>query len=200
MKSVGSEHFFTRRDEVGQLFSGKPRWLMETFYRPMRQKHRVLLDDPGLPLGGRWNFDQDNRQAWKGTQPEPTDALFLHDHRVLWAGIKAAGLRAFGQPQAEAFRWPASRAEALAQLECFIGHALPHFGQFQDAISTQGTRLFHSLLSFALNVKLLDPREVVAAAENAYHKGHAPLAAVEGFVRQIIGWREFGRGCPTTPR
>lgn len=191
---VDSEHFYTQRDEAERLFRGKSRWLMEAFYRTMRQRHRVLLDANGGPLGGRWNFDQDNRKAWRGTPPAPADARPLHDRRALWAEIEAAGVRTFGQPQAEALRWPASRAEALAQLGHFINDALPHFGSFQDAISTRGTRLFHSLLSFALNVKLLNPQEVVAAAETAFHAGHAPLAAVEGFVRQIIGWREYVRG------
>ncbi len=192
--AVDTEHFHTARDEAGRLFQGKSRWLMEHFYRAMRIKHGVLLDGQGKPVGGQWNYDVENRKAWPGTPPPPPDRRPTHDCRALWDEIQAAGVRSFGNPQAETLRWPVSREEALAQLNDFIEYSLPCFGLFQDAISTQEPRLFHSLLSFALNVKLLSPQEVVAAAESAYFAGQAPLAAVEGFIRQILGWREYVRG------
>lgn len=193
-REVDSEHFYTQRHEVERLFTGKSRWLMENFYRTMRKRHGILLDSQGEPLGGRWNFDAENRQSWKGSPPEPDDNRPCHNHSALWAEIQQAGIKTLGQPEAQSFRWPVSRGEAKAQLADFIQHALPHFGPFQDAISLKGSRLFHSLLSFALNVKLLHPSEVVAAAEAAYRENHAPLAAVEGFIRQVIGWREYIRG------
>ena len=99
-----------------------------------------------------------------------------------------------GQPQAETFRWPLNRAEALQQLDHFIAHALPHFGDYQDALSHRSWHLFHSLLSFALNTKMLNPREVVQRAEQAWREGTAPLHAAEGFIRQILGWRGYVRG------
>ena len=99
-----------------------------------------------------------------------------------------------GDAQAGHVRWPLNRAEALACLEHFVQRALPHFGDYEDAMSSRAERLFHSLLSFALNVKMLRPLEVVQRAEAAYRQGDAPLAAVEGFVRQIVGWREYVRG------
>jgi deoxyribodipyrimidine photolyase-related protein len=118
----------------------------------------------------------------------------LHDHSALWQAIESAGVATFGEPCAEQFRWPLNRAEALAQMQHFMARVLPFFGDFQDAMSTQASRLFHSQLSFALNVKMLNPREVVAAAESQWRNGQAPLTAVEGFIRQILGWREYIRG------
>ncbi len=189
-----TEHFYTTRHEAAQLFQGRKQWLMEHFYRHQRRRHGVLLTTQGQPEGGQWNFDHDNRKTWPGTPSEPPDWRPQHDHSALWQTIVASGADHFGDPQASALRWPLNRTEALAQLQAFITHGLPHFGDYQDALSFQGWRLFHSLLSFALNVKMLNPREVVQAAEAAWLQGHAPLHAVEGFVRQILGWREYVRG------
>lgn len=191
---VDSEHFYTTRDEARALFKGRKQWLMEHFYRQMRVRHGVLMDEDSKPAGGQWNFDQDNRKAWPGTPPEPADWRHPHDHRALWSTIEAAGVAHFGAPQAEALAWPLHRGEALQHLAAFVQRALPHFGDFQDALTHRGWRLFHSLLSFALNTKMLNPREVVQAAQNAWRDGHAPLSAVEGFIRQILGWREYVRG------
>jgi deoxyribodipyrimidine photolyase-related protein len=191
---VDSAHFLTEREEVARFFGSRKRWTMELFYRYMRQRHGVLLELDGQPLGGRWNFDADNRKAWRGDPPEPPDLRPCHDLRPLWQTISAAGVASFGEPNAQALRWPLDRGEALQQLEAFINYGLPHFGDYQDAISAQAPRLFHSLLSFALNVKMLGPAEVIAQVEAAGRDGQAPLAAVEGFIRQILGWREYVRG------
>ncbi|MCG2585054.1 cryptochrome/photolyase family protein [Massilia sp. TS11] len=194
VRMVGSEHFYTAPDEAAGIFAGRQRWLMEHFYRTLRVRHQVLMEADGQPVGGKWNYDHDNRKPWKGDPPEPPDRRPCHDRGALWEEITAAGVQSFGNPQAGALRWPASRAEALQQLAHFIARALPHFGDFQDAMSSRARRLFHSQLSFALNVKLLDPREVVQAAQAAWEAGQAPVAAVEGFIRQILGWREYVRG------
>ena len=191
---VDSEHFFTARDEAQQLFAGKKQWLMESFYRQQRKKHRVLMTPAGKPEGEQWNFDADNRKPWPGTPAAPPDTRPCHDHSVLWQTIVAAGVQTLGDPQAAAFRWPLNRAEALQQLAHFIAHGLPHFGDFQDALSSKSWYLFHSLLSFALNTKMLSPQEVVQHAEQAWRQGLAPLHAAEGFIRQILGWREYVRG------
>lgn len=193
---VDSEHFYTARDEAAVLFEGRKQWLMETFYRQMRIKHRVLLQEEKVPkpIGGKWNYDQDNRKAWPGDPPEPADTRTKHNHSSIWDDIQRAGVKSFGNPNANQFAWPLDREEALDVLNRFITHTLPHFGDYQDAMSTKGWRLFHSLISFALNVKMLHPDEVVRAAESAYHAGAAPLSAVEGFIRQILGWREYIRG------
>ena len=193
-QAVDSQHFLTAREEAATLFAGRQQWLMEHFYRVQRRRHRVLMEG-AKPAGGRWNFDADNRKRWNGTPPEPPDTRPIHDHSRLWQAIESAGVQTIGHPQAEQFRWPLNRTEALQQLDRFIEHALPHFGDFQDALSpTHHLRLFHSLLSLALNTKMLHPREVLQRAEAAWQAGHAPLPAVEGFIRQILGWREYVRG------
>ncbi|PWF49111.1 cryptochrome/photolyase family protein [Massilia glaciei] len=191
---VDSDHFYTTRNGAADIFMGRKQWLMEFFYRRMRVEHQVLMDDSTKPLGGQWNFDHDNRKPWRGVPAEPADARALHDHSALWKTIVGAGVKSFGNPKADRFAWALDREEALHQLDAFIDNALPQFGDFQDAMSAKAWRLFHSLLSFALNVKMLNPREVVARAEAAYQAGRAPLAAVEGFIRQILGWREYVRG------
>ena len=191
---VDSAHFYTRRDEAAQFFAGREHWLMENFYRRLRSRHQVLLAADGRPLGGRWNYDADNRKAWPGLPREADDWRGQHDHRALWAQICAAGVASFGEPAAADFRWPLNRAEALIQLDAFISEALPHFGDYQDAMSSRAWRLFHALISFALNTKMLSPREVVDRAESACRDGLVPLAAGEGFIRQILGWREYVRG------
>jgi deoxyribodipyrimidine photolyase-related protein len=198
---VDSEHFFTERDEVALLFGERKKWLMETFYRQMRVKHGVLIEEgskPPKPVGDQWNFDAENRKAWSGLPVAPADIRVqnrqTYDHSALWATIVKAGVKSFGDPNADKFGWPLNRAEALAQLDVFIDQVLPNFGDFEDAMNSKSWRLFHSLLSFSMNVKMLNPREVVAKAEAAGRSGAAPLAAVEGFIRQILGWREFVRG------
>ncbi len=191
---VDSEHFYTQRHEMAELFAGRKQWLMETFYRHMRKRHRVLIDGADKPAGGQWNFDAENRKPWKGDPPEPPDLRPQHDHSALWATIQAAGVQSFGEPAAVNFRWPLNRTEALQQLDHFITHALPHFGDYEDAMSRKAQRLFHSLLSYAMNVKLLNPREVVQRVEAEWRAGRVELAATEGFIRQVIGWREYVRG------
>lgn len=193
-RMVGSEHFLTEREDVAGYFDARAAWRMEVFYRHMRRRHRILLDHAGAPEGGRWDFDHDNRAPWPGDPPAAADWRMTHDHAALWQTIEAAGVRSFGVPQADALPWPLHRDEALQQLDDFITHALPHFGRYEDAMSTRSPRLFHSLLSFALNVKMLHPAEVIARAEAAWRDRHAPLASVEGFIRQILGWREYVRG------
>ncbi len=194
VEMADTDHFYTARDTVQRQFQGKRQWLMETFYRQQRRVHGVLLTADGQPEGGQWNYDADNRRPWSGTPAAPPDARPCHDHSDLWRTIEAAGVHTLGNPQANAFRWPLNRSEALQQLDHFIAHALPHFGDYQDALSGRHWHLFHSLLSFALNVKMLNPREAVARAEQAWRDGQAPLHAVEGFIRQILGWREYVRG------
>jgi len=191
---VDSEHFLTARDEAQRIFAGRRQWLMEYFYRQMRLVHKVLVEQDGKPAGGQWNYDHDNRKPWRGTPPEPLDVRAQHDHSGLWDTIAGAGVASFGRPDAARIVWPLDRAEALQHLDGFIQHGLPHFGDYQDAMSTKASRLFHSMLSFALNTKMLHPREVIAEAEDAWRSGHAPLHAVEGFIRQILGWREYVRG------
>ncbi|WP_276482309.1 cryptochrome/photolyase family protein [Paraflavitalea pollutisoli] len=187
-----TEHFLTTRDQLANFF-GKRTPLMESFYRDMRRRHGILMAGD-QPEAGRWNFDADNRSAWKEQAPVPPALLQHHDYSSIWQEIERAGIEHIGDPQAGNFPWPTSRRQSLAALEYFIQYLLPAFGQYQDAMHTRQRNLFHSRLSFALNTKMLSPLEVIEKAEQAYRKGHVPTAAVEGFIRQILGWREYMRG------
>ena len=189
-----SEHFYTTRHEAGEIFKGQKSWLMERFYRQMRTKHKVLMLDAKRPVEGQWNFDHGNRKRWTGTPPEPKDQRTQHDHSALWKVIETSGVQTMGDPHAAEFVWPLNRKEALADLERFIKHVLPNFGDFQDAMSAGHWRMFHSLLSFSLNTKMLKPQEVVSRAEQAWQAGKVSIATAEGFIRQILGWREYIRG------
>lgn len=189
-----TEHFLTDREYIRKALANKSSIRMEAFYRALRREHHVLMNDDGSPVGGQWNYDSDNRMSWKGSPAEPPDMRPVTNLEELWREICAAGVHTIGDPCADAFRWPLDRSEALHCLDAFISDSLPYFGMYQDAMSTKAPRLFHSLLSFALNIKLLQPMEVIRRAEQAYHEGGAPLHCVEGFIRQILGWREYIRG------
>jgi deoxyribodipyrimidine photolyase-related protein len=193
--AVDTEHFLTERHELGDLFAGKKRFLMESFYRRMRKRHGILMEGE-KPAGGSWNFDADNRTPYDGRVPIPEPLLFENDVRAIVAMTAAAKVATFGEIDAARLPWPVERAQALALLDRFIRDGLPHFGTYQDAMSLQSRSLFHSRLSFALNTKMLHPLEVIGAAVKA--RQAAPrrigLPQVEGFVRQILGWREYMRG------
>jgi deoxyribodipyrimidine photolyase-related protein len=193
VEMVESEHFLTKRHEAAAIFKGRKRWLMEHFYRSLRERHKVLMQG-AKPVGDQWNFDAQNRKPWKNEPAAPNDQRPHHDHEALWQTICASGVQTFGQSSAKHSRWPLNRAQALEQLDYFVQNILPLFGDYQDAMHTGQPFLFHSLLSFALNTKMLRPTEVIAAAESAYQENKAPLHAVEGFIRQILGWREYVRG------
>ena len=152
------------------------------------------MTEDGQPAGGRWNFDESNRKPWRGAPAAPCDSRPVHDHSRLWQTIRESGIDTMGDPQAGSLRWPLNRTEALLQLDHFIEEGLASFGDFQDALSSSEWRLFHSLLSFALNTKMINPREAVDRAQEAWKSGLVPLHAAEGFIRQILGWREYVRG------
>lgn len=190
-----TEHFYAGRDELKQFFSGKKTYLMESFYRHMRQKHAVLMEHKG-PAGGQWNYDKDNRKPYKEKTTLPPALEFKQDYSVIWREIKKAGIKCFGEPRENDFPWPTTRRQALQVLEHFIAHALPHFGTYQDAMRTESGYLFHSRISFALNLKMISPQEVVMRVENAWKNEPQTLAisSAEGYIRQILGWREYMRG------
>lgn len=190
---VAADHFLCPRAEIAGTFAARvPR--LEFFYRDMRRRHRILLDEQGKPTGGRWNFDAENRARWPGEPPAPAWPWEATDLTALWQEILAAGVRTIGEPAAGALAWPLSRAQARRGLQTFVEQVLPCFGRFQDAMSLGSPLLFHSALSFALNTKMLHPREVIDAALQAFEAGRIDIAACEGFVRQILGWREYVRG------
>lgn len=195
-------HFLCSRSEFADWARGKKELRMEFFYRVMRKKFNVLMDGKE-PLGGAWNFDTENRSAYPksargGKQVGPglitPPAAFEPD--AITRGVMAMVSTRFADHpgEIESFAWPVSREQALEALTVFIEHRLPQFGQYQDAMWINTPFGWHALLSAAINLHLLDPREVIAQAEESYRKGHVPLECAEGFIRQILGWREFIRG------
>jgi deoxyribodipyrimidine photolyase-related protein len=188
-------HFFCTPDEFAHWAAARRSLRMEYFYRWVRQRERLLLDGDE-PCGGRWNFDAENRAAFglEGPGFVPACAGFAPD--AITRDVIALVERRFGDHpgRLERFDWPVTRAAALQALEDFVQHRLRDFGRWQDAMWTGEPYLHHSRLSAALNLKLLGPREVCAAAEQAFRNGTADLPAVEGFIRQVAGWREYVRG------
>ncbi|MFP4614927.1 MAG: cryptochrome/photolyase family protein [Thiohalorhabdus sp.] len=168
---------------------------MEHFYRAARRATGILMEGD-RPTGGRWNFDAENRGAFGRAGPPavPTPAAFAPDAVTRGAMATVATHFPAHPGSLEGFDWPVTPAQARKALADFIDHRLPTFGAYQDAMWAGEPYLFHSRLSAALNLKLLPPGEVLAAAETAYRDGRAPLAAVEGFIRQVLGWREFVHG------
>jgi len=193
---VDTEHFLTSRTALTSFFEGKKQLVMEYFYRMMRKKYKLLMRGE-QPEGGQWNFDKNNRKKWKETPPIP--APYFPKPKVLQPlleMIQAAGVKTIGSFEESHFLYPLSREEALEQLDYFCAELLIHFGDYQDALHTEEVNLFHSRLSFALNTKLLHPLEVVEKVISHYRAStdQIELSQVEGFVRQIIGWREYMRG------
>jgi deoxyribodipyrimidine photolyase-related protein len=189
-------HFHATVRDFAAHAQGRKSLRMEFFYRDMRRRNRVLMDGD-QPAGGQWNFDADNRDSFDprtGPPPVPAPLRFAPD-AITREVIALVRERFATHPGAlDDFDWPVTRDQALAALEDFITHRLPDFGRWQDALWPGQPWLWHARLSAALNLKLLGPREVVAAAEAAWRAGAAPLASVEGFIRQILGWREYVRG------
>ncbi len=189
-------HFFCTVREFAAHARGRKQLRMEFFYREQRKRHGVLLTPDGQPEGGEWNYDADNRKPFGPQGPGfvPPRVVFEPD-AITREVIALVRERFAGHPgRLESFGWPVTRAQALESLRRFIDERLAGFGDVQDAMWPNEPWLWHSHLAAALNLKLLNPREVVAAAEAAWRAGRAPLAAVEGFVRQILGWREYVRG------
>lgn len=188
-------HFYCSTEEFAEYAGGRRSLLLEFFYRDMRKKHDVLMED-NQPAGGQWNFDHDNRESFGKSGPGklPQPRTFRPDATTLEV-IDLVQARFPDNPGSlEHFQLPVTRAQARAFLRHFIDEILPHFGMWEDAMWTDEPFLYHSRLSVPLNLKLLNPRECVDAAVEAYRRGTAPLNSVEGFVRQILGWREFIRG------
>ncbi len=188
-------HFFSTVREFASHAQGRKQLRLEYWYRELRRKHNILMDGKD-PVGGQWNFDADNREAFgkAGPQNVPPPTRFAPD-RITQEIIALVETRFAEHPGSlHSFAWPVTRPQALLALQTFIAQRLPLFGKYEDAMWAGEAWLYHSHLSCALNLKLLNPREVVQAAVDAHSKGDAPLAAVEGFVRQILGWREYVRG------
>ncbi|MEM7053577.1 MAG: cryptochrome/photolyase family protein, partial [Pseudomonadota bacterium] len=172
---------------------GRKSLRMEFFYREMRRTTGLLMQSNGAPVGDQWNFDADNRKKWHGEPPASTPMQFRPDE-ITAEVLELVATHFDGFGDLEEFNYAVTPEQARRALAHFIKAALPWFGDFQDALPNNEAYLFHSRLSAYLNIGLLEPIEVCQAVEQAWRDGTVPLNAAEGFIRQIIGWREFIRG------
>lgn len=203
LRIIPSRQFLCSQEDFSELAQGKKRLLMENFYREMRRRTGLLMESDGKPSGGDWNYDAENRATirdWKkagsplpetisGSLPRPKQDDIT---RAVAADLETYFPKAPGN--AADFALPVTRQESLTWLSDFIAKRLSNFGTWQDLMVQGEPDMFHSIISPMLNIGLLEPLECAKAAESAYKKGVAPLHAVEGFIRQIIGWREFVNG------
>jgi deoxyribodipyrimidine photolyase-related protein len=185
--------FLWTADQFRAWAKGRKNLLMEYFYREGRQRYQVLMEGKH-PVGGVWNLDKENRKPPKGKLNTPAPLWFEPDaitqEVIDW--VKSRNFSSYGE--VEPFRWAVTRSQALQVLEHFITTRLPMFGPYQDAMVTGEATMWHAMLSPYLNLGLLHPLEVIRAAEQAYHEQQLDLNSVEGFIRQILGWREYMHG------
>jgi deoxyribodipyrimidine photolyase-related protein len=187
------DRFFCSIAEFKAWAQGKRSLTMEFFYRDLRRKTGLLMNG-GTAEGGRWNFDAENRKTPPRGLNYPAPLSFAPD-AITREVIELVGRR-FGKHfgRLDGFAFPVTAAQAREALAHFVAAALPSFGDYQDAMLAEQPTLYHAVLSPALNCGLLTPRELCEAAAAAYARGDAPLNAVEGFIRQVLGWREYIRG------
>lgn len=195
VKQYPTEHFITERFALKKMFP-KRNFLMETFYRKQRKELSILMEGD-KPLGEKWNYDSENRKKYDNKVPVPAWPTFHNPISEVLKEIQEAQLPHFGNlPKDGILDFPISEEQAATALDFFTQRVISHFGTYEDAMDKRHPRLFHSYLSFALNLKILNPLAVVRRVEEAYKNsnGNVALANVEGFIRQIIGWREYVRG------
>ena len=192
---VDSEHFFTSRTELGDFFEGKKTFLLESFYRALRKKHFVLMDGSN-PLTGKWNYDSENRKKLPKNHKAILPLVFNNDVSVILNEIKKTNIKTIGTIDATNFVWPINRKQSLELLDFFLAECLHLFGSYQDAMSPNEWSLYHARISFSMNIKMISPREVIDKAIKEWEKrpNEIEYNQLEGFVRQIIGWREYMRG------
>jgi deoxyribodipyrimidine photolyase-related protein len=188
---VPSRQFLTAPADFAAWAQGRRRLVMEDFYREQRRRFGLLLAPDGRPEGGRWNLDAENRRPPRDGLVAPAPWLPEEDEidEEVRSDLDAMGLREFGQDGPRL--WPATAGEARRALQDFVEHRLAGFGPWQDAMVTGERWLFHARLSSSLNLWLLDPLDACRAVADAYARGGVPLQSAEGFIRQVIGWREY---------
>ncbi len=193
--ATDTEHFFSTRNELSIFFEGKKTYLMESFYRAMRKKHNVLMDG-NQPQTGQWNYDKDNRKKLPANHKCTPPLVFDNDVTEIVTEIQKAKINTLGSIDTKNFVWPINRTQSLQLLDFFVKECLPLFGTYEDAMTLNDWSLYHSRLSFSMNIKLLAPHEVInrAIAEWQARPNDIEINQLEGFVRQIIGWREYMRG------
>jgi len=190
------DHFFCAQQEFKEWVADKKELRLEYFYRLMRKKHHILIDADGNPEGGQWNFDQDNRKPYPKKGPGMIDEPVLFESDTITQEVLQFVRKNYADHPGsiEVFHWPVTRDQALEALDYFVQYRLRNFGVYQDAMWTDTPYGWHSILSSSLNLKLLNPREVISAVLLAWKQYDLDLSTVEGFIRQILGWREFVRG------
>lgn len=190
-----TEHFFSTRSELSTFFEGKKMLLMESFYRYMRKKHNILMEGDN-PLTGQWNYDSDNRKKIPKAHKPISPLVFDNEISQIVSELQKTDIKTIGFIDASSFIWPINRTQSLELLDFFVTECLPFFGSFQDAMSPNEWSLYHSRLSFSMNLKMISPKEVIdrAILEWENRKTEIEYHQLEGFVRQIIGWREYMRG------
>jgi len=190
---VPNNHFLWSPDEFKNWAQGRKRLLMEDFYREGRRRWQILMQQE-QPVGGQWNFDKENRKPPKGKLQTPPALWFAADEitQAVISDVKSLTIPLYGD--IEPFSWGVNRQQALQVLDSFIQNRLPGFGPYQDAMITGEETMWHALLSPYLNLGLLHPTEVIQAAEAAYYQQQLSLNSVEGFIRQVLGWREYMHG------
>ena len=189
-----SEHFISTREEFEGLFEGKKTFLMETFYRALRRRTGILMD-MAQPAGGKWNYDAQNRKKLPKNHLPPAPFVPSTDVSAELKDALAAQLPTIGKLEnPKHFYWPTTPTQAWEIFDHWLQYGLPSFGDYQDALTTKSWSLYHSRISFALNTKMIQPLDVCQRVEAHYRANpEIPLNAVEGFIRQILGWREFMR-------
>ncbi len=195
-ESFETEHFLAKRLDLKDFYEGKKEMTMEYFYRFMRKKYNIMMGNETKPEGGKWNYDKSNRKKWNGKPEIPDERGFRKNVTETFHRIKTAEIKTMGFVDAKKFNWPTSREDSLSVLNYFCKNLLKHFGDFQDAMHTNEDYLYHSRLSFAMNSKMLSPLEVIETVISYWHENNneIDISQVEGFVRQILGWREYMRG------
>lgn len=188
-----TEHFLSSRSELRDFF-GEKNYVMENFYRMMRKKHNVLMEGDE-PATGKWNYDHDNRKKLPKKIEIPPIKSFQRNVKEVLEMIDGQGVQYMGSLEVDDFVWPVTKKEGEELLEYFLENCLPNFGTYQDAMTERGWSLFHSRLSFLINAKILQPLDIIRAVEKEWRKGQRiTIAQAEGYIRQILGWREYMRG------
>jgi deoxyribodipyrimidine photolyase-related protein len=194
-KEYDTEHFLTERNYLGDFFAGKKSYLMENFYRALRKKFNILMDGD-KPYSGQWNYDGDNRKKLPAKHKVTPPFVFDNDVSAIFEELNKTNVKTIGSVDAKHFVWPISRQQSLQLLDFFVQDCLPLFGTYEDAMTPTDWSLYHSRLSFSMNTKMLAPLEVINKVITAWQARPNEISynQVEGFVRQILGWREYMRG------
>lgn len=194
-KTYDSEHFLSTRQELGEFFKGKKMFLMESFYRYMRKKHDVLMQG-SEPYSGKWNYDSENRQKLPLSHQIISPLGFENDVTDILNDVKDTSIKTIGHIDEKNFHWPVNRKQSLSLLDYFLKECLPFFGTYQDAMTPKSWSIYHARISFSLNIKLISPLEVINKAIEHWqaNPNQIQINQLEGFVRQILGWREYMRG------